>query len=137
MKIRHSIVMLINIFPYCHCMFMIAIKCPVNKFYLRHFHIEEKLQFVFDKCHTPKPYLFIYRRKTITTPIRTPTACLIIDYSVFKSVNVKSCIFCIWKRNIIHRHILPRRICDYIIYTGCDRIFPVDYSLNIRQSRYI
>ena len=43
MKIRNSIIVFFQIFPYCQCMVMLAVKCTVYKFNLRNFMIQEKL----------------------------------------------------------------------------------------------
>jgi len=45
-KIRDSIVMLLNIFPDCHSMVMFTVKCTIHELHLRNLMIQEKLQFI-------------------------------------------------------------------------------------------
>ena len=66
MKIRDAIVVFFDIIPDCHAVPVIAVKRPVYKFDLRHFMIQEKLQFLLYQLHASKPHPLIDRRKAVT-----------------------------------------------------------------------
>ena len=48
MKIRHSIIMLRQISPYCKCMTSVTVKRPIDEFHLGHAVCKEEIQLIFD-----------------------------------------------------------------------------------------
>ena len=84
MEIGDSVIMFLNVRPDLHCMRMITVECPVHKFYLRHFPVNKKLQFLFHKLRIPEAKLLFHRGKTVTAGKRTATSRLIINDTVFK-----------------------------------------------------
>ena len=66
-EIRHSIIMLINVLPDCHCMVMFTVKSTVYKLHLRNLIIYEKLQLFLHHLRISETQLLINGRKTIAT----------------------------------------------------------------------
>ena len=91
MKIRDSIIMLCDIFPYCHGMIVLAVKGTVHEFHLRNFIVDKKLQLFFHQLNIAKTELLIYRRKTVAAGKRTTSAALIINDPVLKLCKIFIC----------------------------------------------
>ena len=99
MEVCDAIVMLFDVTPDCHAVSVIAVKRPVHKLDLRHFMIQEKLQFLLYQLHASKPHPLIDRRKAITARKRAASARLIIENTILKRHHIF--IFFIYKRNFI------------------------------------
>ena len=66
MKIRDAIVVFFDIIPDCHAVPVIAVKRPVYKFDLRHFMIQEKLQFFLHQLYAAESNPPVDGRKAVT-----------------------------------------------------------------------
>src|SRR5699024_1003609 len=84
MKVGNAVVMLQNILPDLHGVFMPAVKSTVHKFHLGDSVIQEKLQFLFYQTETAEPEFPVDGGKTVAAGKRASPAALIVYDPVLK-----------------------------------------------------
>ena len=98
-KIRHSVIVFFDVFPYFVSMLVIAVKGTIDKFYLFHTVFQEKVQFVKYQIQRPQAHRFVDRRQTVAAGKWAATDRFIINDAVFHLLQVA-----VGKYEIVHFH---------------------------------